>query len=69
MGEPLDMVKAETVDLDVPAYAEVVIEGEIRPPYELGSEGPWPEYLGYLGMNIHPPLMDITAVTYPDKSP
>ncbi|HUJ90702.1 MAG TPA: UbiD family decarboxylase [Syntrophorhabdales bacterium] len=64
MGEPLDMVKAETVDLDVPAYSEVVIEGEIRPPYELGSEGPWPEYLGYLGMNIHPPLMDITAVTY-----
>lgn len=64
MGEPVDMVRAETVDLDVPACAEVVIEGEIRPPYELGSEGPWPEYLGYLGMNIHPPLMDITAVTF-----
>ena len=64
IGEPIEMVRAETVDLDVPAYAEVVIEGEIRPPYELGSEGPWPEYLGYLGMNIHPPLMDITAVTF-----
>ena len=64
MGEPLDMVRAETVDLDVPAYSEVVIEGEIRPPYELGSEGPWPEYLAYLGMNIHPPIADITAITY-----
>jgi len=64
LGEPLEMVKAETVDLEVPAFAEVVIEGEFRPPYALGSEGPWPEYLGYLGMNIRPPLMDITAVTH-----
>jgi len=64
LGEPLEMVKAETLDLDIPAWAEVVIEGEIRPPYALGSEGPWPEYLGYLGMSIHPPLMDITAVTH-----
>ena len=64
LGEPLQMVRAETIDLEVPAYAEVVIEGEIRPPYDLGDEGPWPEYLGYLGMNIKPPLMDITAVTY-----
>ena len=67
LREPLEMVKAESVDLDVPAWAEVVIEGEIRPPYALGSEGPWPEYLGYLGMNIHPPLMDVTAVTRRDN--
>lgn len=64
VGEAIEMVKAETLDLEVPAFAEVVIEGEIRPPYQLGSEGPWPEYLGYLGMNINPPLMDITAITY-----
>lgn len=64
LGEPLELVKAETVDLEIPAYSEVIIEGEIRPPYSLGSEGPWPEYLGYLGMNIHPPIMDITAVTH-----
>ena len=64
VGEPVEMVKAETIDMQVPAYAEVVIEGEIRPPYKLGNEGPWPEYLGYLGMNINPPLMDITAITF-----
>ena len=64
VGEPVEMIKAETVDMLVPAYAEVVIEGEIRPPYKLGNEGPWPEYLGYLGMNINPPLMDITAITF-----
>lgn len=64
LGEPIEMVKAETVDMEVPAYAEVVIEGEIRPPYALGSEGPWPEYFGYLGMTIHPPLMNITTITH-----
>jgi UbiD family decarboxylase len=63
-GQPVEMVPAKTVDLMVPARAEVVIEGEIRPPYELGDDGPWPEYMSYLGMNIHPPLMHVTAVTY-----
>jgi UbiD family decarboxylase len=67
VGEPIEVVKAETVDLEVPAFAEVVIEGEIRPPYNLGQEGPWPEYLGYLGQSINPPLMDITAVTYRNR--
>ena len=48
VGEPVEMIKAETIDMLVPAHAEVIIEGEIRPPYKLGNEGPWPEYLGYL---------------------
>lgn len=64
MGRPVELVPCETIDLQVPAEAEFVIEGEIRPPYRLGDDGPWPEYLDYLGMNIHPPIMDITAVTY-----
>ncbi|HLE81333.1 MAG TPA: UbiD family decarboxylase, partial [Dehalococcoidia bacterium] len=63
-GRPMELVSCETVDLAVPAGAEMVIEGEIRPPYRLGDDGPWPEYFGYLGMKIHPPVMDITAVTY-----
>jgi UbiD family decarboxylase len=67
VGEPVEMVRAETIDLEVPAFAEVVIEGEIRPPYELGREGPWPEYFGYLGSSINPPLMDITAITYRNR--
>lgn len=61
---PIELVPCETIDLAVPAGAEYVIEGEIKPPYELGDDGPWPEYLGYLGMNIHPPVMQITAVTH-----
>lgn len=66
-GDPVEMVRCKTVDLMVPAAAEVVIEGEFRPPYELGDDGPWPEYLGYLGMNIHPPVMHVTCVTHRDE--
>ncbi len=63
-GKPVELVPCETVDLAVPSEAEFIIEGEIRPPYRLGDDGPWPEYMGYLGMNIHPPILDITAVTH-----
>ncbi|MBI2953751.1 MAG: UbiD family decarboxylase [Chloroflexi bacterium] len=66
-GKPIELVPCETIDLAVPAGAEFIIEGEIRPPYRLGDDGPWPEYFGYLGMNIHPPIMDITAVTHRDN--
>jgi UbiD family decarboxylase len=64
LKSPLQMVKCKTVDLEVPAAAEIVVEGEIRPPYERGNDGPWPEYLGYLGMEVHPPIVDITCLTY-----
>lgn len=67
IGEPLSVVKCETLDMFVPASSEIVIEGVLKPPYDLGTEGPWPEYLGYLGMDITPPVMDITAVTHRDN--
>ncbi len=67
IGEPLSVVKCETLDMFVPASSEIVIEGVLKPPYDLGTEGPWPEYLGYLGMDIKPPIMDITAVTHRDN--
>jgi 2,5-furandicarboxylate decarboxylase 1 len=64
LGRPVEMVKCKTVDLEVPAAAEFVVEGEIRPPYTRGADGPWPEYLGYLGMEIHPPIVDVTCLTH-----
>lgn len=45
-GVPMELVKAETSDLLVPADAEVVIEGEIR-PYERLPEGPKIEVFGF----------------------
>jgi 2,5-furandicarboxylate decarboxylase 1 len=65
-GRPTPLVRCETVDLWVPAHAEIVIEGVIRPPYELGDDGPWPEYLNYLGGEVHPPIVDVTALTFRD---
>ncbi|MEE8223628.1 MAG: UbiD family decarboxylase, partial [Alphaproteobacteria bacterium] len=47
-GASIDVVQAETVDLLVPAYAEIVIEGEIRTDI-LEPEAPFGEASGYLG--------------------
>ena len=58
------MVKCETIDVDVPAEAGFVIEGVIEPPYELGSEGPWPEFLKYLSIPQQKPIMKIKALTH-----
>ena len=64
LSRPVEMVQCKTVGLEVPAAAEFVVEGEIRPPYARGADGPWPEYLGYLGMEIHPPIVDVTCLTH-----
>jgi phenylphosphate carboxylase beta subunit len=44
--EPIEVVKAKTTDLPVPATAELVIEGEIHPDQKL-REGPFGEYTGH----------------------
>lgn len=46
MGEPIDLVPCETVDLLVPANAEIVIEGELMPD-KIAPDGPFGEYPGY----------------------
>lgn len=45
-GEPIEVVKGETVDLPIPATAEIVIEGEVDPE-AFKPEGPFGEYTGY----------------------
>ncbi|MEW5921380.1 MAG: UbiD family decarboxylase [Bacillota bacterium] len=63
LGEPLRMVKGETVDLDVPADAEIVIEGRI-PPGVREMEGPFGEYTWYMGDALENPIIEVTAVTH-----
>jgi len=46
VGEPIELTKCETVDLEVPSEAEVVLEGEISTTLE-EDEGPFSEYTGY----------------------
>lgn len=62
--EPIPLVKAETNDLLVPANAEVVLEGEIR-PYERMDEGPFGEMIGFMhGPRIPRPFARINCITF-----
>lgn len=62
-GEPVPVVKSETNDLEVPASAEIVLEGEI-PPGVLEPEGPYGEMLGYYGPQGPMPVININAMTH-----
>lgn len=66
-GEPIDVVKAETVDLPVPATAEIVIEGHVSHT-DVDLEGPMGEYPGYLdrSQSKPKPVLHVSAVTYRD---
>ena len=48
-GEPVDLVACETIPLEVPATAEIVLEGEI-PAKAREMEGPFGEYTGYMAL-------------------
>ncbi|WP_160148778.1 UbiD family decarboxylase [Amycolatopsis alkalitolerans] len=63
MGRPLEVVRGETVDLDVPAHAEIVIEGEIDPEH-FESEGPFGEASGYMGARTMSPVLTVRAITH-----
>jgi len=66
-GEPMRLVKCLTVDLEVPADAEIVLEGYIDTDY-LEDEGPFGEMTGYMGMNGLSPVFQITCI-YHRKTP
>ncbi len=62
-GEPIRVAKCKTVDLVVPAEAEIVIEGLIRTDY-VEPEGPFGESHGYMHPRQLNPFMEVTAVTH-----
>lgn len=62
LGEPLEVTTARTVDLLVPAAAEIVIEGRVLPGVR-EEEGPFGEYTWYLGDKVLNPVIEVTAVT------
>lgn len=66
-GAPVELVKCQTVDLEVPANAEIVLEGRI--PTDWGEvEGPFGEFTGFMGLRGVSLFFDITCVTM-RKSP
>jgi 4-hydroxy-3-polyprenylbenzoate decarboxylase len=62
LGRGLDRVKCRTVDLEVPAQAEIVIEGWVRPGDER-PEGPFGDHTGYYTPIMDFPVFHVTAVT------
>jgi UbiD family decarboxylase len=63
-GEPIDVVKCRTVDLEVPALAEIVLEGELTIPAKTGNEGPFGEFCGYTTQRVPGErIMTIKAIT------
>ncbi len=65
-GAPIEVVRCETVDLEVPAHAELVLEGRLPPaaerPYE--PEAPFGEYTGYQGSAKLSPVNEISCITH-----
>src|SRR3954470_8158129 len=61
-GEPVELVRGVTVDLEVPAHAEIVLEGYIEKD-ELGEEGPFGDHTGYYTPPEPFPIFHVTALT------
>ncbi len=67
-GKPVELVKCETVDLEVPASAEIVIEGFVSTdPETYDWEGPFGEFTGYYGgVRQRKPVIRVECITHRD---
>lgn len=65
-GKPVEMVKCETCDLEVPANAEIVLEGYLQLG-ELRTEGPFGDHTGYYSLEDEYPVFHVTCMTHRKK--
>lgn len=63
LGEPLEVIPCETLDLDVPAWSEIIIEGEILAGVR-EDEGPFGEFTGYSSHNSTRHVVKVKAITH-----
>jgi 4-hydroxy-3-polyprenylbenzoate decarboxylase len=61
--KPVELVKAETVDLEVPAHAEYILEGYVELG-ELRTEGPFGDHTGFYTMQDDYPVFHVTCITH-----
>jgi 2,5-furandicarboxylate decarboxylase 1 len=61
-GEPAELIAAETVDLDIPAHAMFVLEGEVQPGVR-EEDGPFGEANGYY-VTANSPVVKVKAITH-----
>ncbi len=61
-GTPVELVRCRTVDLEVPAESEIVLEGYVVPG-EYRTEGPFGDHTGYYSLPEEYPVFHVTAIT------
>jgi len=61
-GKPVEVVRAKTVDLMVPARAEIILEGYVEPDEER-IEGPFGDHTGYYSAAANYPIFHVTCIT------
>jgi 4-hydroxy-3-polyprenylbenzoate decarboxylase len=61
--KPVELVKCETVDLEVPASAEIVLEGYVKLE-ELRTEGPFGDHTGFYSLEDEYPVFHVTCITH-----
>jgi len=62
-GTPVDLVRCETVDLEVPATGEIVLEGYVNLD-ELRTEGPFGDHTGFYSLEDLYPVLHVTCITH-----
>ncbi len=62
-GSPVEMVKCKTIDMEVPATAEIILEGYVEKG-ELRREGPFGDHTGYYSLAGDYPVFHLTCVTH-----
>jgi 4-hydroxy-3-polyprenylbenzoate decarboxylase len=62
-GKSVEIVKCETVDLEVPAHAEIILEGYVELG-ELRPEGPFGDHTGFYTLTDEYPVFHLTAITH-----
>ncbi len=61
--KPVELVKCETVDLEVPASAEIVLEGYVNLD-ELRTEGPFGDHTGFYSLEDEYPVFHLSCITH-----
>jgi 4-hydroxy-3-polyprenylbenzoate decarboxylase len=61
--KPVELVKCETVDLEVPADAEIILEGYVNLD-ELRTEGPFGDHTGFYSLDDLYPVFHVTCITH-----
>ncbi len=60
---PVELVKCETVDIEVPSNSEIILEGYVE-PFERRIEGPFGDHTGYYSLADEYPVFHVSCITH-----